>query len=136
MIVVDSSVWLDYLRAQDTKATRFLRATTEEGNIIIGDVILLEVLQGAQSDKHARLLESRLRRFEIRAMVNPVLAVAAARNYRLLRERGVTIRKTIDLIIGTFCIEEGHGLLHQDRDFDPMRDHLGLRVVSAYTAGG
>lgn len=130
MIVVDSSVWIGYLRGLDTGATRFLRATKDEGNIIVGDVVLLEVLQGTQNDKHASFIEARLRQFEMRAMLNPTLAIAAARNYRLLREKGITIRKTIDLIIGTFCIDEGHRLLHQDRDFEPMREHLGLRVIS------
>jgi predicted nucleic acid-binding protein len=101
-----------------------------EGEILVGDIILLEILQGAQNDRHANFLETRLRQFEIQPMLNPGLAVASARNYRTLRERGLTVRKTIDLVIGTFCIEHGHSLLHQDRDFEPMREHLGLSVVS------
>jgi predicted nucleic acid-binding protein len=130
VIVVDSSVWIDYFRTRDTAATRFLRTTQCEGDILVGDVILLEILQGAQNDRHTNFLETRLRQFEIQPMLNPGLAVASARNYRALRERGLTVRKTIDLVIGTFCIEHGHGLLHQDRDFEPMREHLGLSVVS------
>ncbi len=130
MIVVDSSVWIAYLRGLDTKATRLLRATRDEGNIIVGDIVLLEILQGARNDQHARFLEERLRQFEIRMISNPSLAIAAARNYRLLREKGITIRKTIDIIIGTFCIEDDHSLLHQDRDFDPMAAHLGLKVIA------
>ena len=131
MIVVDSSIWIDYFRARESEGTRILLAAGIEERILIGDVILLEVLQGAESDKHAGELESRLRRFEVKAMMSPTLAVKAARNYRLLREKGITIRKSIDLIIGTFCIEHGLSLLHHDRDFDPMRDHLGLKVVPA-----
>jgi predicted nucleic acid-binding protein len=130
VIVVDSSVWIDYFRTRDTAATRFLRTMQYEGDILVGDVILLEILQGAQNDRHANFLETRLRQFAIQPMLNPGLAVASARNYRTLRERGLTVRKTIDLVIGTFCIEHGHGLLHQDRDFEPMRQHLGLSVVS------
>lgn len=129
--MVDSSIWIEYFRARESEGTRILLAAGIEDSILIGDVILLEVLQGAESDKHAGELESRLRRFEVQAMMSPSLAVKAAGNYRLLREKGITIRKSIDLIIGTFCIEHGHSLLHHDRDFDPMRDHLGLKVVPA-----
>jgi predicted nucleic acid-binding protein len=74
-------------------------------------------------------IERSLRRFDVVTMLDGALAVRAAANYRLLRSRGITIRKTIDLIIGTFCIELGHRLLHDDRDFDPMVEHLGLRLV-------
>jgi predicted nucleic acid-binding protein len=130
VIVVDSSVWIDFFRAQDTNATRFIRTSSVEDEIVVGDAILLEVLQGADSDRHARRLEAALRRFEMRTMLNPALAVAAARNYRILRAKGITIRKTMDLLIGTFCIEGDHSLLHQDRDFIPMRDHLGLKVIT------
>lgn len=130
MIVVDSSVWIANLRNLDTAAVRTLHSIDhEESQVLIGDLILLEVLQGARDDLHASRIEHALRRFPIEAMLNQDLAVRAARNYRALRERGVTVRKTIDVIIGTFCIAGGHQLLHADRDFDPMVTYLGLQVV-------
>lgn len=129
MIVVDSSVWVDYFRARVTPATQFLRTSPLEDRILIGDLVLLEVLQGAENDRHADRMNFGLRAFKVQAMASPKLAVAAARNYRLLRGKGITIRKTIYLIIGTFCIENGHMLLHQDRDFTPMSEHLGLQIV-------
>ncbi len=131
MIFVDSSVWIAQLRRENTPATRLLHALiSEDGTqIMLGDLILLEVLQGARDDHHAARIEQILRRFPIDAMFNPAIATEAARNYRTLRREGVTIRKTIDMIIGTFCLTFGHHLLHDDRDFDPMARHLGLRVI-------
>ena len=98
--------------------------------LVVGDLVLCEVLQGLQTDAEAALVERALRRFDVVPMLSPDLAVRAAAHYRLLRARGVTVRKTIDLLIGTFCIERQHALLHNDRDFDGMERHLGLRVVS------
>lgn len=131
MIVVDSSVWISLLRETQTKAVHHLQSMIAVGppDILVGDLILLEVLQGARSERHAALIEQNLRQFTIRPMLNDTLATKAARNYRFLRAQGVTVRKTIDVIIGTFCIEEGHTLLHDDRDFDPMSEHLGLQIA-------
>ncbi|MGO9006534.1 MAG: PIN domain nuclease [Beijerinckiaceae bacterium] len=129
MIVVDTSVWMAHLRGSDTLEVRKLRAIDETDEILIGDLILLEVLQGARSERLASVIEQHLRQFEIASMLSPALAPRIARNYRFLRDRGVTVRKTIDMIIGTFCIEAGHRLLHASRDFDPMVEHLGLRIV-------
>ena len=95
----------------------------------MGDIVLLEVLQGARGAQDALVIEQRLRGFDVATMLNPELAIEAAANYRLLRGLGITVRKTVDLIIGTYCIEHGHILLHDDRDFEPMRVHLGLRVA-------
>ena len=92
-------------------------------------MILCEVLQGLRSEAEARLIETGFRRFEIVALADPALAVTAAANYRFLRARGITVRKLADLLIGTFCIERGHSLLHSDRDFEPMERLLGLRTV-------
>ncbi len=128
MIVVDSSVWIASLRGLDTEVVRKLRAIKSR-RILVGDVVLLEVLRGARDDRHASRIERDLREFRIERMLDVDLAIRAARNYRRLRERGITTRKTIDTIIGTFCIERGHQLLHDDRDFDPMAVHLGLKVV-------
>jgi predicted nucleic acid-binding protein len=97
--------------------------------ILVGDLILLEVLRGARDERHAALLERDLRRFPIQPLLTEAIALRAARHYRQLRSRGITVRKTVDLIIGTFCILHGHRLLHADRDFEPMREHLGLLVV-------
>jgi predicted nucleic acid-binding protein len=129
MIVVDSSVWIAHLRDNDTAEVRKLRALDQPDQILIGDLILLEVLQGAPDERLARLIERQLRQFEIASMLSAALAPRVARNYRFLRDRGVTPRKTIDMIIGTFCIDGGHALLHADRDFNPMVEHLGLRTA-------
>ena len=96
---------------------------------MVGDLVLLEVLQGARDDQHAVRIEQNMRRFTIESMLNPSLASMAARNYRALRNTGITVRKTADMIIGTFCLMQGHTLLHDDRDFLPMVQHLGLQVV-------
>ena len=90
---------------------------------------MVEVLQGARDDLHAARIEQNLRQHVVEAMVTDEIAVRAARNYRIMRTQGVTVRKTIDVLIGTFCIERGHKLLHDDRDFDPMEAILGLQVV-------
>ena len=89
------------------------------------------MLQGARSEAHAKTLEKELRKFDVVSLVDMDLAIAGAKNYRTLREQGITIRKTIDLVIGTYCIARRCRLLHSDRDFDPMQAHLGLKVVEA-----
>jgi predicted nucleic acid-binding protein len=129
VILVDSSVWIDLLNHVVTEPVRRLRELISTTPLLIGDLILLEVLQGFRNEGQARLVERSLRRFEIVSLLDPELAVKAAANYRFLRRRGVTIRKTIDLVIGTFCIERGHALLHSDRDFGPMERLLGLSIV-------
>jgi hypothetical protein len=126
VIVVDSSVWIAHFRDIESKPVEALRSIKDPKEILVGDIVLLEVLQGARDEQHAAKIERNLRRFEIRSMLDDRLAVQAARHYRLLRERGITVRRTIDVIIGSFCIVEGHALLHDDRDFDPMAIHLGL----------
>ena len=129
MIVVDSSVWIANLRNQLTPSVHLLSELAGREPLIIGDVVMLEVLQGARDEAHAARIERDLRRHVVQPMTNDVLAVQAARNYRTMRAAGVTVRKTMDMIIGTFCIEMGHRLLHDDRDFDAMEAHLGLSVV-------
>lgn len=129
MIVIDSSVWIAHLRSTDSSQVRKLRHLDETREILVGDLILLEVLQGARNERQAQLIERSLRQFPIASMLDPATAVEAARNFRLLRQRGITIRKTIDMIIGTFCIRGGHILLHDDHDFDPMVEHLGLQIA-------
>jgi len=127
VIVVDSSVWIDFLNGRNVPHVRRLRAILGMEEIIIGDLMLCEVLQGLGSERAARDVEVLLRRFEIVSMVGDAIAVAAARNFRFLRRHGITIRKTIDLLIGTWCIENRAPLLHNDSDFHPMAGYLGLR---------
>ena len=129
MILVDSSVWVAYLRGHDTDATAKLEAASLREGLLVGDLILLELLQGARDDAHAARLERSLRQFQLVSLLSPDLACRAACNYWELRRRRITIRKTADVIIGTFCIEHRHALLHDDRDFVPMEEHLGLMVV-------
>jgi predicted nucleic acid-binding protein len=129
VILVDSSVWIDHLNDTATGAVQRLRALIPVQPLLVGDLILCEVLQGLRSDREARLVERALRRFTIVSLLDADLAVKAAVYYRALRARGITIRKTVDLIIGTFCIELGHALLHDDRDFEPMVRFLGLQAA-------
>jgi predicted nucleic acid-binding protein len=129
MILVDSSVWIAQLRGLSTPAVAKLEAAMVSSPIIVGDLILVEVLQGARDDYHAARIERGLRQFDLVALLDPDLAPYVARNYRRLRDMGITIRKTNDVIIGTFCIERGCYLLHDDRDFEPMEAHLGLMAA-------
>jgi predicted nucleic acid-binding protein len=129
MILVDSSVWIAHLRGRRTPATVKLQAAAGGEPLLIGDLVLLKVLQGARDDVHAARIERALRQHVLVSLLDPDLAPRAARNYRRLRELGVTTRKTADIIIGTYCIEHRHALLHDDRDFAPMEKHLGLMVA-------
>lgn len=130
MIVVDSSIWIDHLNDRRTARVVLLRQIIGREPVLVGDLILLEVLQGLRSDTEASRVERALRRFEVVSLQDADRAPRAAANYRTLRARGFTVRKTVDLIIGTFCIDESYTLLHDDRDFDPMEAHLGLRVLT------
>jgi len=129
MILVDSSVWIDYFNGKITKQTDLLDSLLGSEPIVIGDLILTEVLQGFQEDrdfnKARKLLDSLL----FRQMLGKELAVKSAENYCILRKKGVTVRKTIDVIITTFCITNNLPLLHSDRDFRPMEKHLNLKVI-------
>lgn len=129
MIVVDSSVWIAQLRGTDVATIKRLHNIKDSKDILIGDLILLEVLQGARSEPEALLIEKSLRQFPVQAMLKDNLLGKAAANYRLLRKRGVTIRNTVDIVIGTFCIEENHTLLHNDHDFEPIAKYLGLQIA-------
>jgi predicted nucleic acid-binding protein len=126
VIVVDSSVWIDFLNGRNAPHVRRLRAILGTEEVVVGDLMLYEVLQGLGSERAAREIEALLRRFEIVPMAGDAIAVVAARNFRSLRSRGITIRKTIDLLIGTWCIENRRPLLHNDSDFHPMARYLGL----------
>jgi predicted nucleic acid-binding protein len=129
VIVVDSSVWIALLRGEATREVALLTTAENTADILIGDLVLTEVLQGARDDRHAATIESLMSAFPIVPLLGPSLAPRVAANYRLLRQRGITVRKTADIIIATYCIEQGHVLLHQDRDFDPLVEHCGLRSL-------
>jgi predicted nucleic acid-binding protein len=129
MIAVDSSVWIDYFNGRATAETDRLHEALGVQPIVIGDLVLTEVLQGFRREQAFLRAYRLLRVFPIATMLGPALAVRAARNYRTLRAAGVTVRKTIDVMIGTYCIERKLPLLYSDRDFDPMVEHLGLRVA-------
>jgi predicted nucleic acid-binding protein len=130
MILVDSSVWIDYFNGRKTWQTNLLNNLLSDVPIIIGDLILTEVLQGFRSDKDYESAKSYLSDLPFRQMVGYQVAVQSAQNYRILRKQGVTVRKTIDIIIGTYCIMQELPLLHDDRDFDPMVHHLSLKILS------
>lgn len=133
MILVDSSAWIDFLNGKNAEHVARLRSTFGTGEACIGDLMLCEVLQGLDSERAAEQVEAWLRRFRIMAIGGETLALQAARNFRTLRRRGITVRKTIDLLIGTWCIERDVPLLHNDRDFLPMIRHLGLREFAPLT---
>lgn len=129
MIVVDSSVWIDFFNGKKTPKTDWLDSALGREPIIVGDLILAEVLQGFPSEADFRTAKELLLSFPIMEMVGQELAIESASNYRLLRKNGVTVRKTIDVMIGTFCIHHHFALLHDDRDFAPMEKRLKLKKV-------
>ena len=133
MIIVDSSVWIDHFNGRPTSQVRLLREALGVHEIGIGDLILCEVLQGFRDDREFNIAREALLTLRVFPMVGSVLAEKAAGNFRALRRRGVTVRKTIDVIIATFVIEHGFRLLHGDRDFDVF-EPLGLQVVRAAAA--
>lgn len=129
MIVVDSSVWIDFFEARPNRQTLLLKEKYDLDEVVVGDIVLAEVLMGARNDAHAARLETALKKFRIEGMGGPEIALKAAAHYRRLRGLGSTVRRATDMFIGTFCIEHGHTLLHNDRDFDPMARHLGLKTL-------
>ena len=129
MLVVDTTVWVDYFNGQVNPETEYLDRALSEELILVGDLILAETLQGFRSDRDHQQAQAALAKFEQAEMVNIRLAQQSAQNYRKLRKSGITIRKTIDCLIATFCIAENHTLLHRDSDFDPFEEYLGLQVL-------
>jgi predicted nucleic acid-binding protein len=130
MVVVDSSVWVDYFNGRVTKQTDILDSLLGNELVVVGDIILTEVLQGFRSDRDFRKAKRLLDSLIFKPMLGKELAVKSAENYRHLRKRGVSVRKTIDVVIATFCISSNLPLLHDDRDFEAMERHLGLKVVA------
>ena len=130
MILVDSSVWIDYFNGLSTWQTDLLDDLLSKVPILIGDLILTEVLQGFRSDDDFEAAKTSLSIIPFREIGGYEIALRSAQNYRFLRKTGITVRKTIDVIIGTFCISEGITLLHNDSDFEPMVSHLSLKVLT------
>jgi predicted nucleic acid-binding protein len=130
LILVDSSVWIDYFNGATTAQTDRLDSLLGREPLAIGDLILTEVLQGFASDRDFNQARRMLTSLLVVELGGEEIAIQAARNFRILRRRGITVRKTFDTVIATRCIEDGYALLHNDRDFDPFAKHLGLRVVT------
>ena len=129
MILVDSSVWVDYFRGKGTAQTGLLEGLLDSQELAIGDLIFTEVLQGCKVNKEFNEVRRLLGRLELVALSGEDVVVEGAKNYRKLRSLGVTVRGTIDVVLATRCIVSGHQLLHSDRDFDAFERHLGLRCV-------
>jgi predicted nucleic acid-binding protein len=128
MIVADTSAWIDYVRGIDAPHTDLLDHDLEHTRIITGDLIIAEFLQGFRSEKDYQAAKKIMASLEYHDFLGKEMALLSARNYRILQKSGITVRKTIDVMIATFCIENGFELLHNDRDFDPMEERLGLKV--------
>lgn len=130
MILIDSSVWIDYFKGTITPQTEMLDTLLGQEPLAIGDLILTEVLQGFAEERDFNRARKMLTSLLVVELGGQEIAIQAAQNFRALRVLGITVRKTVDTIIATRCIESGYDLLHSDRDFDPFAKHLGLRVVS------
>ena len=133
MILVDSSVWIDYFRSADTPQVALLDSFFGRSSLAVGDLIAAEVLQGVRDEREFKWVKKTLDAFEHIDLAGYDLAVKASENYRSLRAVGITIRKTVDTLIATRCIEDGLTLLHADRDFLPFSQHLGLKVAYSET---
>jgi predicted nucleic acid-binding protein len=129
VILVDTSVWIDFFRSADTPQAALLDSYLGSSRLAVGDLIAAEVLQGIRDEREYRLVKKTLDAFEHVDLVGYELAVKASRHYRTLRQLGMTVRKTIDTLIATYCIENKLTLLHADRDFEPFAKHLGLRLA-------
>jgi len=130
LILVDTSVWIDYFRGSITPQTEILDGLLDREPLAIGDLILTEVLQGFWSERDFNQAQKLLASLITVELGGQKIAIQAARNFRTLQRLGITIRKTVDTVIATRCIASGYDLLHNDRDFDPFAKHLGLRVVA------
>ena len=129
MVVVDTTVWIDYFRGVRNPETEWLDVELERQRLGITDIILCEVLQGVRDEVAAASVERQMLKLQVFEAGGIELAKAAAKNYRTLRGRGHTVRKTVDCLIATFCLREQHSLLHRDRDFDPFETLLHLSVI-------
>lgn len=133
MNVIDTSVWIDYFNGNETPQTNTLDGLLGNEPLAIGDLILTEILQGFRSDSDYKAAKNLLTALDVFGIMGLENAIKSAENYRLLRKRGITIRKTADVIIATYCITENHALLFSDRDFIPFVEELGLQEVKSGT---
>lgn len=131
MIVVDSSVWIDYFTGKNTPATDRLNSVLGIERVAIGDLMLAEVLQGFRIESEFQQAKKLLLSLTVLNLLNIDIALKSATNYRKLRQKGITVRQTVDTIIATFCLEHDLPLLHSDRDFQPFHDHLELQSALA-----
>ena len=131
MVIVDTTVWIDYFRGVKNPQSLWLEAETQRKRLGLTDLILSEVLQGIREDEEFLKVQVELLKFQVFTAGGIDLAVRAAENFRKLRKKGFTIRRVADCWIATFCLREGHELLHRDQDFDPFESELGLRVVKS-----
>jgi predicted nucleic acid-binding protein len=129
MFLVDSSVWIDYFNGKFSAETDALHACLGQESVLVGDIMLAEVLQGFRLERHYRIARDLLLSLDVVNILDTSIALKSAKNYRRLRQKGTTVRKTTDCIIATWCIEHGLALLHCDRDFQPFHEHLGLQTV-------
>lgn len=129
MIIVDTSVWIDYFNAVRSSQTKVLDSRLGKELFGVGDLILTEVLQGFREDAEYRRVKNDLLSLEIISMFNSKRAIRCADRYRTLRKKGITIRRTVDVIIASYCIDEGHTLLFSDKDFIPFVEHFGLKTI-------
>ena len=129
MIIVDTTVWVDYLRGTLNPETEWLEMEADRKRLGLTDLILCEVLQGVRNEQEFARVRTELKKFALFETGGEELAIAAATNFRIIREKGKTVRKTIDCLVATFCLMHGYTLLHRDRDFDPFEKILGLDVV-------
>jgi predicted nucleic acid-binding protein len=134
VVIVDTTVWVDYLQGTQNPETDWLNAELDRQRLGLTDIIFCEVLQGVRDDLVVKEVEAKLSKLEMFETGGVALAREAAQNYRALRSRGQTVRKTIDCLIATFCLRQQHSLLHRDRDFDPFENFLGLQVIHARSA--
>lgn len=131
MILVDSSVWIDYFRGIATPQADRLDSLLGREPLLVGDLILAEILQGISADREFDRVRCLLLTMDVIVIGGAEVVIDAARHFRHLRALGITVRKTIDTLIATRCIRDGHALLFSDRDFDPFVAHLGLRTAMA-----
>jgi len=129
MTIVETTVWIDFINGSDKPHAVWLERNRSQAGLGVIDLIFCEVLQGFRDEKLFRDVRNELLKLGVHSSGGAELALASAQNYRFLRARGITVRKTIDCLIATYCIRGGHTLLHNDRDFDPFEEHLGLSVI-------
>jgi predicted nucleic acid-binding protein len=131
VVIIDTTVWVDYLRGTENPETRWLDRELQQQRLGLTDLTLCEVLQGIRNQNAFARVQADLLKFHVFHTGGTILAIAAAQNYGELRKHGYTVRKTIDCLIATFCLHAKHELLHRDHDFDPFETVLGLQVIHA-----